>query len=214
MKILELFSGTECISEAFRRRGHEAFTIDKDSRFNSSWHIDIANVTAEDILQRFGKPDVIWAAFDCTTFSVAAIYHHRRQNPLTKSLDPITDYARYCDMVDQHVLKLIEELDPKLWFIENPRGALRKMEWMQPYNRYTTTYCQYGDKRMKPTDFWSNIDPELKPPCRNGDPCHEAAPRGSKSGTQALKGSKERSQYPDALCEHIVDICEKHIKEK
>ena len=36
------------------------------------------------------------------------------------------------------------------------------------------------------------------------------APRGSRTGTQGLKGSIERSVIPPLLCEHIVDICEKH----
>jgi hypothetical protein len=45
--------------------------------------------------------------------------------------------------------------------------------------------------------------------CKNGDPCHVSAPRGAKTGTQGLKGSKERSVIPAELCEHIVEICEK-----
>lgn len=44
---------------------------------------------------------------------------------------------------------------------------------------------------------------------KNGDPCHEPAPRGSKTGTQGLKGPIDRSRIPDKLCEHIVEICEK-----
>jgi site-specific DNA methylase len=35
-----------------------------------------------------------------------------------------------------------------------------------------------------------------------------AAPRGSKTGTQGLKGARERSVIPQKLCDHIVDICE------
>jgi hypothetical protein len=62
---------------------------------------------------------------------------------------------------------------------------------------------------MKPTDIWTNHpNPMFKPMCKNGDTCHVAAPRGSKTGTQGLKGSKERSVIPRLLCEHIVDICE------
>ena len=38
-----------------------------------------------------------------------------------------------------------------------------------------------------------------------------AAPRGSKTGTQGLKNSMERSRIPDKLCEHIVDICEQYL---
>lgn len=34
---------------------------------------------------------------------------------------------------------------------------------------------------------------------------------GTKTGTQGLNGSKERSVIPAALCEHIVDICEEIV---
>jgi hypothetical protein len=50
--------------------------------------------------------------------------------------------------------------------------------------------------------------PKFKPMCKNGSPCHAAAPRGAKTGTQGLKGSKERSVIPSELCQHIVEICE------
>lgn len=48
---------------------------------------------------------------------------------------------------------------------------------------------------------------------RLSDPCHVPAPRGSRTGTQRLKGSKERAVIPKALCEHIVRICEEYIEE-
>ena len=86
------------------------------------------------------------------------------------------------------------------------------MDFMSGLPRYTVTYCQYGDERMKPTDIWTNHPaPAFKPPCNNGDSCHVAAPRGSQTGTQKLKGSKERAVIPVALCEHIVDICESYL---
>ena len=210
MKVLELFAGTRSIGKAFEAHGHQVFSVEWNKDFeNIDLYADIAQVTADDILRLFGKPDVIWASPDCTTFSVAAISHHRRKNEETGNLDPISDYAKFCDMVDQHVLKLIQELKPDFWFIENPRGGMRKMAWMQGLPRHTVTYCQYGDTRMKPTDIWTNHpNPRFKKPCKNGDPCHEKAPRGSRTGTQGLKGSKERSIIPEALCKHIVDICE------
>ena len=52
------------------------------------------------------------------------------------------------------------------------------------------------------------------PRCKNGDPCHESAPRGSKTGTQGLKNSKERSRIPDALCDYIVELCQKGLQDK
>ena len=205
MKVLELFAGTRSIGKAFEAAGHEVFSVEWDKKFeNIDLYADILTVTAADILEQFGRPDVIWASPDCTTFSIAAISHHRRK------------YAKFCDKVDQHVLELIRELDPKFYFIENPRGGLRKMTWMQGLPRYTVTYCQYeldkpvSERRMKPTDIWTNHPaPNFRAMCGNGSKCHEPAPRGSKTGTQGLKGSKERSVIPRMLCEHIVYICER-----
>lgn len=210
MKILELFAGTRSIGKAFEARGHEVYSVEWDKSFdNIDLNADIGTLTAKDILDNFGHPDVIWASPDCTTFSVAAISHHRTKNLKTGNLDPVSDYAKFCDKVDQNVLQLIKDLYPKYYFIENPRGGMRKMTWMNGLPRYTVTYCQYGDTRMKPTDIWTNHpNPKFKPPCHNGDPCHVSAPRGSRTGTQGLKGSKQRSVIPKNLCEHIVDICE------
>lgn len=213
MKILELFAGTRSIGKAFEKRGHQVFSVEWDKRFeNIDLYKDIGELSAEEILSKFGRPDVIWLSPDCTTFSIAAISHHRIKNPVTGNLDPKSDYAKFCDRVDQHCLELIKKLNPRFWFIENPRGGLRKMEFMKDLPRYTVTYCQYGDTRMKPTDIWTNHpNPKFKPCCKNGDKCHTPAPRGSKTGTQGLKGSIERSIIPQQLCEHIVDICEEAI---
>ena len=216
MRVLELFAGTRSIGKAFERAGHEVYSIEWDKNFEDiDWYEDIGKITAQDIIERFGKPDVIWASFDCATFSIAAISHHRRKNPETGNLDPVSDYAKFCDKVDQNVLKLIKDLNPTYYWIENPVGGLRKMTWMQdiPY-RYTTTYCQWGEKRMKPTDLFTNYPNAYFPRCKNGDPCHESAPRGSKTGTQGLKGSKERSRIPDALCDYIVELCQKGLQDK
>ena len=84
---------------------------------------------------------------------------------------------------------------------------------MQFAPRYTVTYCQYGDTRMKPTDIFTNHPhPMFKPMCKNGDPCHESAPRGAKTGTQGL-ATVDRSRIPEELCEHIVELCEQELTE-
>lgn len=212
MKVLELFAGTRSISSAFEARGHQTFSVEWDRDFqNIDLYADVLTVTPEMILERFGRPDVIWASPDCTTYSIAAISHHRKREP-SGNLAPVSDYAKFCDRVNLHVHNLIMALSPKVWFIENPRGGMRKMDFMSGLPRYTVTYCQYGDTRMKPTDIWTNHpDPKFKPPCHNGDPCHVSAPRGARTGTQGLKGSRERSVIPEALCQHIVDICEEVV---
>ena len=196
------------MSNAFKARGHEVYTIDWDEEFDVNWHADISKITAQDIIDRFGHPDVIWASPDCTSYSVAAISYHRRRAD-GGGLTPITEYAKFCDETNAHVIELIKELNPKYYFIENPRGGLRKMDFMQELPRYTVTYCQYGERRQKPTDIWTNHpSPNFKPMCKPGSPCHEAAPRGSMTGTQAIRKAKDRAKIPTQLCNHIVDICE------
>ena len=209
MKVLELFAGTRSIGKAFEEKGHEVYSVDWNKDFeNINLYADISTLTADAIIEKFGEPDVIWASPDCTSYSIAAISHHRKREE-SGNLAPVSEYAKFCDKTNKHVIELIKELNPKYWFIENPRGGLRKMSFMQGLPRYTVTYCQYGDKRMKPTDIFTNHPhPKFKPMCKNGDSCHEAAPRGSKTGTQGLKGAKERSVIPEKLCKHIVDICE------
>ena len=212
MKILDLFCGTKSIANAFEKRGHEVYTIDWNKEFEPSLCADIGKLTADDIIKLCGgKPDVIWASPDCTTFSVAAISKHRIKDK-SGVLLPISEYAKQCDEIDAHVIDLIKELNPKYWFIENPRGGMRKASFMHDLNKYrhTITYCQYGDFRMKPTDIWTNHpNPNFKPPCKNGDSCHVSAPRGSQTGTQGIKGARDRSRIPKGFCEHIVNICER-----
>ena len=219
MIVLDLFCGTKSIAKAFEERGHKVFTVDWDKQFKPTLSADIGKLTARDIIKLCGGvPDVIWASPDCTTYSIAAISTHRKREA-SGNLAPKSEYAKKCDEVNKRVLDLIAELKPKYYFIENPRGGLRKMDFMKGLYRYTVTYCQYeldkpvNQRRMKPTDLWTNHpNPQFKPMCKNGDDCHEAAPRGSKTGTQGLKGSKDRARIPKQLCEHIVDICERGVE--
>ena len=206
---MELFAGQRCIGRAFEKAGHRVFSIDNDLHHKDiDWYADIGIVTADDIIERLGHPDIIWASPDCSTYSIAAISHHRTKQACGNLL-PKSDYAEFCDSVNQNVLRLIGELRPVYWFIENPRGGLRKMGFTQGLPRFTVTYCQYGDERMKPTDIWTNHPhPNFKPMCKKGDSCHVPAPRGSKTGTQGRKSKIERSLIPDELCNQIVQICD------
>ena len=209
MKVLELFSGTGVLSAAFRERGHRTLTVDWEESHKPDLKADIGTLSADDVVRLFGRPDVIWASPDCTTYSVMCISRHR------DGVKPKSEYAARCDRVNAHVCDFIRQLKPKAWFIENPVGMLRKMPFIQKLledtggRRHTVTYCQYGERRQKPTDIFTNHpDPQFRPPCRRGDKCHDAAPRGSRTGTQGLKGKALRAKLPKELCYHVVRICE------
>lgn len=199
MKILELFCGTKSFTKVAKERGHETFTIDVLEEFNPDLVKDILEVKAKDIPF---KPDVIWASPPCKTWSVAACYHH-----WNKDRTPKTEQAVIGMKLLKHTLDLIDELKPKYFFIENPRGLMRKSSLLDDMPiRNTVTYCQYGEERMKPTDIWTNCHEWTpRPMCKNGDPCHISAPRGARTGTQGMKW-KDAIAVPKELCEEICDL--------
>lgn len=144
---------------------------------------------------------------NCEKFSVAAIGRHW----IKGTNEPKTEDTKKALKLLEHTVQLIKDLNPEFYFIENPRGKMRKVDVMQDLPRYTVTYCQYGDTRMKPTDLWTNHPkPNFKPPCKNGMPCHVAAPRGSQTGTQGMRNAMERSVIPEKLTNYIVDITTKY----
>ena len=213
-KMLDLFCGTKSMAKAFERAGWEVYTVDWDEQFEPTLCCDVNTLTVEKIVDLCGGvPDFVHMSPDCTSYSVAAISHHRRKNKETGELEPITEYAQFCDKTNAYIIDLVvNKLQPTYWTIENPRSGMRKMGFVKGLPRYTVTYCQYGDTRQKPTDVWCNIpNPNFKPPCKPGSSCHEAAPRGSSTGTQGIKGAKDRSRIPDALCDYIVELCSKNI---
>jgi hypothetical protein len=206
MKVLELFAGSRSIGKAAEQLGMEVFSSDINNFEGINYVTDIRDF---DVSKVPFKPDVIWASPPCTYFSVASIGKHWNKDNTPKS-----DNAMLGVEFVQKTIDIIKELQPTYWFIENPRGKLRKLDVINGLNdmpyayvyRYTVTYCQYGDSRMKPTDIWTN-NPywEPRPMCKNGDKCHVSAPRGSQTGTQGLKGNYERSKLPEELCQEILE---------
>lgn len=203
MNVLELFAGSRSVGKQAENLGMNVFSVDWKQYEGINLAIDIEDMKIEDVPF---IPDVVWASPDCTTYSIAACSTHR-----TNSTEPKSDYAKKCDNVNQHFIGLIKywlTVNPKMvFFIENPRGMLRKMPFMQEFKRHTIWYCQYGDDRAKPTDIWTNSETWTpRPVCFNGNKeCHhQPSPRGSRTGTQGRKGSYDRSKIPDQLCSEIL----------
>lgn len=208
--MLELFSGTGTLSGVARERGHEAFSIDLYEP--ADMNADVLDLTPEKIREATGWShiDLLWASPICTGFSIAAVSHHWNNDDGV--LTPKSDTGRLSLALLEKSVELIRALKPTTWYIENPRGMARKMSAVQGLNRTTLTYCQYGDSRMKPTDIWYESPTwEPRPMCKNGDPCHEAAPRGSATGTQGIKGKLARAKLPEALCHEVIAASEAAI---
>ena len=203
MKVLELFAGSRSVGKISESLGMEVFSSDLTPFEGIHYPVSILDF---DVTKVPFQPDVIWASPPCTGFSVAAIGHHWDGGK--GAYIPKTDTARLGIELVKKTIEVIEHFNPTYWFIENPRGVLRKMPFMEGYKRNTVTYCQYGDERMKPTDIWTNSDLWIpRKMCKNGDPCHVAAPRGSRTGTQGRANAYERSKIPAELCLEILKSC-------
>jgi hypothetical protein len=194
-----LFAGTRSFSKVAAKLGHTTFTTDYEVIDGQDLIDDVRLLKARDFPY---QPDILWASPPCEGFSVAAIGKNWNHDNTPK-----TDSARLGVQLVEAATRLIGELKPVWWFIENPRGKLRKLNLIGGI-RHTVTYCQYGDTHMKPTDIWTNAHWwQPRPICRNGDTCHQSAPRGTSTGTQGIKGYKDRSRIPTALFEEIFEQC-------
>ena len=203
IKVLELFAGSRSIGKEAEKLGMEVFSCDLEAFDKIDY---VGNILEFDYSKIPFTPDVIWASPPCTAFSVASIGRNWRQE--NGVLIPKSEGADLGISILRKTLEVIAHFNPKVWFIENPRGAMRKMPELQNFKRHTVTYCQYGDTRMKPTDIWTNSETWTpKSACKNGDTCHESAPRGSRTGTQGLRNAYERSKLPADFCREVMESC-------
>ena len=206
IKVLELFAGSRSIGNAAESLGYEVFSSDINDFQGIDYVVDILNFNTNKVPF---KPDIIWASPPCTYFSVASIGKHWNEDHTPKSKNALIGVSYV-----SKTLEIIKTLKPNKWYLENPRGKLRKLQVVKGLPRTTVWYCTYGDKRAKPTDIWSNNIFSLfnlngwrpRPECFNGNQnCHhEFAPRGSQTGTQGLKGNYDRSKIPNELCFEIL----------
>lgn len=206
MRILDLFAGIggEQRRARIESRGHEYVTLDLDPKFGCTLTGDILNYSPND----FSRFDFIWSSPPCEAFSVASIGHHWGGGH--RAYEPKTEHALLSQRIVEHARRICEASNPPAgWLMENPRGVLRKLPCVQGLPRATITYCRYGERTMKPTDIFGTLEGWTpRPACHNGNPDHEAAPRGAKTGIQGIKGAAERAVVPWQLWEDILTVLE------
>jgi len=181
MRTLELFAGSRSFSKFADDYGFTTYSTDISPYDKINQVADIFHFDLDKAIECLGgKPDIIWASPPCETFSIASVSHHWHKNRRAKSKQ-----AKRGLEIIRLTIDIIQYVKPRYWFIENPRGILRKLYILKQYERKTITYCSYGHVRMKPTDIWTNLEWTPKPMCKRSERhlCHHKSyPRGSSDG--------------------------------
>jgi len=205
LKIVELFAGTQSCSKVARKLGHKTWTTDWNKDFCCDLTGDILKEEIQNqIMEQVKGADIVWMSPECAKWSLSAgnTYWTKYRMPKREDVYESIKMMLFCRFVADYCVK-----HNKIFFIENPNG---RAVWILD-NQYLKRcwYCQYGDIRAKPTNIWTNLKNWIPKTCHNGNKnCHhEPAPRGSKTGTQGLKGSAERSRIPSGL---FMEIFETH----
>jgi len=232
--IIDLFSGAHSWSKPWRDITEKVLTLDILPELEPDICMDILDVD-DGIIDKIKSsiPEdavvVLYASPPCTAFSVASIRHHwtgvDKLMVGYRRYEPKSDRAEEAIEIVKKTIKIIESINPDYFWIENPRGLLRKLKlFPEEYSHAQVWYCQYGDDRAKPTDLWGRWPDTWKPrpkcnsadlggkPVR-GEKCHHvSSPRGANAGTQARKGWLARSEIPEELVldtkQAVIDACE------
>jgi len=228
LHILDLFSGLHGWSADAEAKGHIVRRVEWNADMVADLHADMMTVSVDDLLDLFPERriDLVLASPPCTCFSVASIGHHWTGGK--NAYVPKTVEAKKAIKLIKHTINLIEGINPRFWWLENPRGVLRNLNLIpNTWSHATVWYCMYGEPRAKPTDLWGRWPRAWipRPECRNyrydqqGNlhsphlyACggfHEEAPAGAKTGTQGLAGNAERSVIPSGLAISVLNSVER-----
>jgi hypothetical protein len=211
---IDLFSGTGGFSSAFEKsRQWDVTSVDSrddDESVNPDMVADVMDIDSGSFSLDDYSHTVMLASPPCKAFSLAGKHTH-----MDEDVKPLTDHAEEAMGLVKKTIDLSEEIQPDYWFLENPRGGLRRVmrekSWGLGEPTGTMSWCQYGASRMKPTDLWGE-HPEMDYRfCANGEDCHTSAPRGSQTGTQGVHSSVRRAAIPYSISLSILEAVERAI---
>jgi hypothetical protein len=197
LRVLDLFSGTQSLTKAFRNSGHEVISLDIDPRNSPTICQNILDWNFKTLPR--GHFDLCWASCPCEQYSVA------RSNAST---------PRDLLNADSLVLRTQEIIDwfrPRHWFVENPSGSQLWLRFKWP-RLVKTSYCAYGFPYRKNTTIATNTAICLRPPCGGAGVCEqmrgtrhlEHAQKGGGGVDNAYHSRDELHRIPEGLCMDVV----------
>ena len=121
--------------------GYAVFSVDWDPKWKPDLVINVLRWKYKEWFQP-GDFDIVAASPPCTEYSAAMTTRPRR--------------LKDADRVVRQTRKIIEYLQPRLWWIENPRhGKLQERAVVQDLKYIDLDYCMFEQWGYhKPTRFW------------------------------------------------------------
>lgn len=190
MNTVELFSGTKSFSKVMEEYGFLTETIDNDISLDPGIVGDMRDVPDN----YFPHTHMLWASPPCQGFSVAVI--GRNWN---RDYTPKTGSARLGMELAQKTISIIETSRPRWWFIENPRGMLRKMPFMSefllraggPAYGLVLLLWRLAPEAHRHMDQCALVEPEAYLRARRAMPCRSSARLADRNaGYQRREGSR------------------------
>lgn len=148
---VELFCGeVKAFSSIASALGFATFTVDVNPEVNPSLTVDVRALDGTDVPS---SPLIVWAAPSGAGFEAA---HWNGIDPTDKAGEQALEIFRA-------TISAISMLNPKWWFIENPKSVLRGLPVVAGFNRgyptrnrHTIRHDEYGGQRATQTDVWTN----------------------------------------------------------
>lgn len=197
---VEFYCGSGTMANTFKMNGYNTFTVDNRMRKGvcmPDLKKDMNLLNVKDI--PFKRVKIAWFGQPCTPFSYAPGTFYFKDGQFTAAAKP------FLKLVDK-TMQLLEDLNPDIFFIENPRGRIIEYE---PFKQFilqkklfihTITLGSYGFHTQKPTYIISN-KPWLFPFT------NQKFGRGAKSAIDFdTLTTCQRQKYPALFCETILQL--------
>lgn len=193
---LELFSGSGQISAIFQEFGFATWTVDNNKKLKPDFCFNILNLTKEHLPANIS---LFWASPDCSKFSRAAAQRHWNKKLISyRNYDysPATPEAEISANLVARTVELIAELNPGVWFIENPVGRLPYLNSMRQlgHYRYCVNYADWGFSYGKETYIFTN---QLLP-------LPTIVQKRTGPGVRSVANKYKRSLVPAALIRFLI----------
>jgi hypothetical protein len=176
IRAVDLCCGNGGMTRGMLAAGFEVVGVDVVARPGYPASLILADVRELDAAQ-LGRPEYVHASPPCTRFSLARA--NRATDPPTEA---DLDVLRAC-------LRIIDQLKPRFWSVENVRGAVK---WFRPI---------LGEPRLRhgPFYLWGNFPPFLV--ARSG------LTKGLHDNAVRVRDPWKRSELPPELATPLAVAC-------